>query len=555
MSIVHVNHVKENFRSRFASLIDMSDVKDETKREMMLWSRCLAAFAIASLAQLDDQTAAQAVVDEFNDDGIDAFYYDRANHIVHLVQAKFISNGQGSMDTGSMHKFVQGIKDVLEDKISQLGPKLRAKKSDIHDAIGDSNATFVFTVAYTGKPPLSPETKKPIDTLLGRLNDDAEDSFSLKVLNLKELHLIVQTGVLGAPVNLTVMLKEFGVMRSPYKAYYGQVDLADILPWKNHGNLLYHKNIRNFLGKNEVNDSIVATIKENPDKFFYFNNGITLLCSDLIKQPIGGSSTDVAVFDCKGASIINGAQTVGSIISAFSNSNEMPSGRVMLKLISLQGCPADFSEDVTRATNTQNKIEKRDFASLDALQYRLKTDLMLSYKKDYVFKPGEQPVNSESGCGIDEVTVALACAYSDISYTIYAKRNLSKLYDDITKPPYTALFNAALTVSKLWRAVEVLRAVDTALKPVQSAKEGKDRLIAVHGNRVILHLVFSVLGNSVFEENSSQSAMQRVPELTQKFVASVAREVATNHSSSYPGNIFKNTEKCRLICAAVGDTI
>src|SRR5205085_5896671 len=99
-----------------------------------------------------------------------------------------------------------------------------------------------------------------------------------------------------------------------------------------------------------VNDAIVATVRDLPDNFLYFNNGITLLCSELEKQPLGGKSRNSGVFECKGASVVNGAQTVGSIISALTASSapiaNPSSARVMVRLISLEGCPPDFGYDV-----------------------------------------------------------------------------------------------------------------------------------------------------------------------------------------------------------------
>ena len=119
-----------------------------------------------------------------------------------------------------------------------------------------------------------------------------------------------------------------------------------------------------------MNDAIVETIKSAPDHFLYFNNGITLLCTELDKKPLGGKSKTSGVFECKGASVINGAQTVGSILTALASPSSGGSmvgtnAHVMVRLISLQNCPPDFANEETRAANTQNRIEKRDFAALD----------------------------------------------------------------------------------------------------------------------------------------------------------------------------------------------
>ncbi len=53
----------------------------------------------------------------------------------------------------------------------------------------------------------------------------------LVTLRQKELHGIVAQHALGESVDFTVMLHEYGPVREPYKAYYGQVDAADIVTW------------------------------------------------------------------------------------------------------------------------------------------------------------------------------------------------------------------------------------------------------------------------------------------------------------------------------------
>jgi hypothetical protein len=294
------------------------------------------------------------------------------------------------------------------------------------------------------------------------------------------------------------------------------------------------------------------TVNTAPENFLYFNNGITILCGELKKLPIGGKSRDSGVFDCKGSSVINGAQTVGSIITAIGNSGPpAATARVMVRLISLEDCPPDFGTDVTKATNTQNKIEKRDFAALDKQQARLKSELLLSLHKEYVFRTGDQPPDAGMGCTIDEATVALACAHPDITHCMNVKRAISRLYEHIEKPPYTLIFNSGLTAVKLWRAVEVLRRVDALLKVEHDKREGKGRLIAVHGNRVLLYLVFRALGEAVFNGDNGTAEIANIPQLVTKSLDGLIAEIAKNHSASYAGNIFKNATKCKEIVSAI----
>src|SRR5437660_4184874 len=100
MSIIQVNHIQSNCRARFASLIDMSDVttQDAEEKDCNFLTRALAAFSMAALAKIEDNVAAKSVVDEYHDDGIDAFYFDRSEHVAYLVQSKWQRNGAGSLD-------------------------------------------------------------------------------------------------------------------------------------------------------------------------------------------------------------------------------------------------------------------------------------------------------------------------------------------------------------------------------------------------------------------------------------------------------------------------
>jgi hypothetical protein len=71
-----------------------------------------------------------------------------------------------------------------------------------------------------------------------------------------------------------------------------------------------------LLGSTEVNQSLIETLRSNPENFWYFNNGITALASHIAKKPIGGDTCDMGVFEYSIVSIVNGAQTVGAIATA-----------------------------------------------------------------------------------------------------------------------------------------------------------------------------------------------------------------------------------------------
>src|ERR1019366_3289242 len=195
--------------------------------------------------------------------------------------------------------------------------------------------------------------------------------------------------------------------------------------------------------------------------------------------------------------VVNGAQTVGTIVDAAkTNPDALQSARVLVRLVSLDNCPEGFADEITRAANTQNRIEKRDFAALDPNQKRLRTELYLENQKEYAYQTGEQPPQGDSGCTLDEAAVALACRAPDVSLAVQAKREVGMLYEDISKPPYITIFNASTTAKTLWQSVTTLRTVESALKNEQQQRIGKEQLILIHGNRFILHLVFQELSGN-----------------------------------------------------------
>jgi hypothetical protein len=262
-------------------------------------------------------------------------------------------------------------------------------------------------------------------------------------------------------------------------------------------------NLRNFIGASDVNDAMTATLVSTPERFWYFNNGITVLWGEVTKKLTGGAERSSGVFDCKGVSVVNGVQTVGSIAQAsLKNPAQLETARVMVRFISLRNCPEGFASDVTRAAKTQNRIELRDFAALDPEQERLRIELQLDEKKTYIYKTGSHSVTPEDGCTVDEAATALACAQPDVALAVQAKREISKLYEDITRAPYKLLFNASVTATRMWRSVQVQRSVESALKELGATLEGRERLVAIHGNRFILHHVFRELPMNKFDEGA-----------------------------------------------------
>lgn len=352
------------------------------------------------------------------------------------------------------------------------------------------------------------------------------------------------------PINEDIMLYEWGQTKEPYHSFYGQVSTQDIAKWYSlHYARLFSSNIRVFLGNKEVNQGIIDTLKNDPENFWYYNNGITALCSSIKKKPMGGNSRESGTFECKNFRIVNGAQTVGSIYTANQNYPEkLEQARVNIRLISLENCPEEFASNITRYNNTQNKIDSRDFVALDTEQERLKNELQLE-EITYVYKSGEVVPDQNKGFDLVDATVVRACENKDIKMLVLAKDKIGQLWDDIEKAPYKTLFNSSVNSLSLWRLVEIMRVVEKKLLVEKNERTGKEKLFATHANKIILHLIYKQLDKEFFDTSKilTQENIKTIEEKLVFFLEAVAREANDLYPDSYPANICRTQSKCKEI--------
>ena len=95
---------------------------------------------------------------------------------------------------------------------------------------------------------------------------------------------------------------------------------------------------------------------------------------------------------------------------------------------------------------------------------------------------------------------------------------------------------------RLWRVVVILRVVDSILKEEQSKREGRNRLIAIHGNRFVLNRVFRVLPTEKFDDIGLDvdSVKQDAAKGTVLILNKLTEIVNKTYIKSYPANLFKS---------------
>lgn len=150
--------------------------------------------------------------------------------------------------------------------------------------------------------------------------------------------------------------------------------------YNRYGDDLFSANYRGFLGigkRKKINNSIRQTVEMEPTNFWVYNNGITILTLGLEEE----NNKKVI----SGLSIINGAQTTGSISMADDSKNNLEKVRVLCRVIKCEDI--DLIPKIVKSNNTQNEITSWDRYSNDPIQLSLKEEFK-KYGKEYSLKRG-----------------------------------------------------------------------------------------------------------------------------------------------------------------------
>lgn len=535
----------------FENKIDLSDATSLEEQSNKYYTRSIAALALIMRCGMDYDVAAQSVTDGYHDMGVDAVYNDTKQKKLLLVQSKWHKDGSGGISQEETGTFVRGIKRIINLDFNGCNQKLDAKKQEITNAIRDMDYQIEVIFCHTGSQSIGDYAYRPINELLGQVNeDDSTDLLTFVESKLQDIYEYLANGQNSDNIVLDdVLLSDWGVVNSPFRAYYGTIPVSAVGEWYNqYGNKLFAKNIRYYKGSTEVNQGIKEVLKKSPDKFFYYNNGVKILCKKIIKKAAYSTGRDIGLFALEGVSLVNGAQTTGVIGIVFAENSELiSSAKIFIQMIDLGDSNEEQATQITKLSNTQNRIDGKDFASLDPNQERLRMELSLGGIQ-YLYKSGAKIEDPERQISLDETIVSQACALSDLSVVALVKRNVGALTENIEKPPYKLLFNGATNSFSLYNGVQVLRSVEGCIAQNELEATGRKRLVLVHGNRFLLHLIFERVKN-IDGFNTQYYTKDDINSIVSPMFLelwdSTYNSMEEHFPEAYPAHIFKNVGRLK----------
>lgn len=417
------------------------------------------------------------------DGGIDIFLEDTVRKHAYLVQAKWMSlNEKKPIVEGEMTDFF-GRHVVLQDR-NWINKHLSEPAIEALSSYGERvKDGFSFTYYFVATGVASPRVRDLFAAIQDKYtaSDDNVQCRLLDMSNLKEFYQLAQSADLPLPEQVRIHLPtgRYFVKEKPHRTAVAVLKGNELINlYKKERDSLFAYNIRGFLGGRGINNDIVETAQKAPGDFYYFNNGVSAICTSF---EIDADNVLIA----RDFQIINGAQTVGALSRAGMN----PDVEVLVRITEGESVKTEkgFNADIIRFNNTQNVIKVSDFRANDKIQIWLEKafnehkprgclDTRVSYMRKRTGrnkKPGEYLVRLEDFVKIrftwrKEPTRAIADPKS-----LWTASSEGGVYEDaIGVDDEIVDFYANEQMNDCILAVAIYRAIEEA--SVALAKESKE---------------------------------------------------------------------------------
>jgi hypothetical protein len=301
---------------------------------------------------------------------------------------------------------------------------------------------------------------------------------------------------------------------------------------------LYEKNIRYFIGSGRrgVNNAIKQTLSANPKDFFFLNNGITMVGTNVEPKRLRnkGGPRNIQVL---GLSVVNGAQTIASAAQFASENPEADISQAQVMVTIINTGNDKFHKQVTKARNLQNPVDLANFAALDDTQERLRQEIAL-FGVHYQYRPQQAAGTGIRSISIDTLSKALACLQCDIRVPNRLKTEPA-LFTNQESDAYQAIFSSDLQGAMAINAVNCYLVIQDLCTQAERSSPSPEKLVYRHFNYSITTLLMAQFKSSIdhheiiSETVFSTQVSQAFDELRQQFFDSYTALAAGGAPHAY----------------------
>jgi hypothetical protein len=453
-----------------ASIIDqrltglMEEIRDQAREELnirddsRLKSLAFVYLCVKTTLDLDMEETFDCLTDGGGDFGVDAIHLSEeldGEFAVTLFQGKYSDNlqGESNFSGNAIDKLIKAVGHIFDPatELGAINQRLKIKVESARSLIRDGIIPHVRAIACNNGLKWNDDAQTAIDRA------DFGNQVVWEHVNHDTLISILQR---IKPVNETLRLIGKAVFEDMNfsRVCIGRLPVQEVANlMENHGERLLERNIRRYLGlhSNRVNEGIRSTLLSNqPENFYFFNNGLTLVCDKFSYNSLQGGDYQLRVENLQ---IVNGGQTCMTIYKTLHEMREqdkqlLKNASVLARIYDLPKDEQDITLEITHATNSQNPVDLRDLHSNDERQRQLGASIQ---ELGYVYRrkrmeSAAKPTDITSGAAA--VAVLAVWRQKPHQAKFFTREHFGKLYDKI----FTADLNGAQTIAAvlLYRIAE-----------------------------------------------------------------------------------------------------
>ena len=322
-----------------------------------------------------------------NDGGLDAFVVDKKNKIIYFCQFKVTESLPRVKDSRIESKDISYLKTFIDriifpewvkGKNNQSIKEIANEYKELLDS-GYSVKKLFFAFCYKEEcnkidefksldiqPIFFEEIVEKISAYELKISDeDLKGEYFLEAAKYKERQ---------GSKEIYFSFQNFRPHESDNEreSFIGIVNASSLIKIvEKEKNKLFEQNVRYYLDSSSVNKEMRKTLIEEPEKFYYYNNGITLICNEakiLKRDGQNGYNENSHEIRLTDPQIINGAQTVNSIWKAYKEDEKVKKNidkvAILCKIIQTKMKDSTgFRANLQRYTNSSNPVKEIDFIS------------------------------------------------------------------------------------------------------------------------------------------------------------------------------------------------
>lgn len=447
------------------------------------------------------------ITDGPNDGGVDFVYLDEDAPRVVVGQSKYTDALSYDDIVNELVKMTSTVEAFQKAQTGSLNSNVQRELQNALDALPDEhNGTveyYFFTTALINEEEAKKKVAKrlpefPLDTLNIVQSGDIVSQISL---NMEEISVVEEDKIYIDEAGNVLSYKEPKLGRRGAMVNMSSESLVALFnKYKDRG--LLALNIRGFVANKRVDDGIDKTLNKERDNFWFYNNGITIVCDDF---SISGEVVRLYNF-----SIVNGGQTTNRI-GNYKGSNT-DKFYIPCKIVA-QGEGEDASQfysTIAEASNAQKPIQPRDLRANLPEMKRLQK--WLGDRGIYLeVKRGSKKPRNKIVVKNDELAQALlSFVYQQPGTARSGKRSIFEkedTYSKLFRKNYENDSNKQAFIVDLINLIVRFNDIDKSLKSADSLLTSDEKEALKNGRQAILGMMgilYCIANGDITRENLLQ---------------------------------------------------